>query len=170
MADSERVAIVDRENRVVGSATRRQMRQDGLAHRATYIFVFDPAGLLYAQLRTPAKDVYPGYWDLAAGGVVVDGESYEDSARRELGEELGITGVPLEPWFDFLFEGDGNLVWGRAFGCVYEGPLRLQEEEVVRVERLDPRAVLAGILDRPFTPDSLAALRRRFEESGASRY
>ncbi|MBI4909658.1 MAG: NUDIX hydrolase YfcD [Acidobacteria bacterium] len=159
----ELVAIVDEANRVVGSATRAEMRRNNLPHRATYIFVFDRQGRIYAQHRTIIKDVYPGYWDLAAGGVVLAGESYGESAVRELDEELGIRGVTLEPWGEFYFHGEGCRVFGSAFSCTYEGPLTLQPEEVQAVELLTLDQVLAPTPDRDFTPDSLFALRRRIE-------
>lgn len=158
----EQVTIVDAANRVVGSAPRSRMRREGLPHRATYVFVFDSEGRLYVQHRTVTKDVYPGYWDLAAGGVVLAGESYEESAVRELAEEMGISGVPLEPWFDFYFEDGASKVWGRVWSCVYEGPLVLQQEEVQGVERMPVEDILDGSVSRQFTPDSLIALRKRF--------
>ncbi|MCC6392266.1 MAG: NUDIX hydrolase YfcD [Bryobacterales bacterium] len=161
MARDELVAIVDEENRVTGPAPRWVMRRDGLLHRATYVFVFDPSGLLYVQQRTLTKDIYPGCWDLAAGGVVLYGESYAQSAERELEEELGIRGVPLEEWFPFYFKDGPTRVFGAAYGCVYDGPLRLQAEEVVSVERMSVEDILSGAGGRKFTPDSLLALRRR---------
>jgi 8-oxo-dGTP pyrophosphatase MutT (NUDIX family) len=164
MARDELVTIVDDANHEVGVAPRWKMRAERLAHRSTYIFVFDSQDRLYAQHRTMTKDVFPGYWDLAAGGVVLAGETYEQSAERELAEELGIRGTPLETWFDFYVE--EYRVWGRAFGCRYEGPLVLQEEEVQEVRRLSISDVFANREARQFTPDSLLALRRRFAETG----
>lgn len=165
MAADELVAIVDAENVEVGSAPRARMRAENLLHRATYIFVFDAEGRLYVQHRTVTKDIYPGYWDLCAGGVVLAGESYEESAARELGEELGITGVTLEPWFDFYCEDQRSRVWGRAFGVMgYEGPITMQLEEVQAVERLHPEEILAGSLPYKFTPDSVIALRKRMSQ------
>lgn len=163
----ELVVIVDRDNNVIGSTTRRQMRAESLIHRATYVFVFHPSGGLYVQLRTTTKDIYPGYYDLAAGGVMQAGETYEESAVRELEEEMGITGVPLELWFDFYFEdpSNGGKVWGRAFSCTYDGPLRLQPEEVQSVDILPVDEILSGASNRQFTPDSLLALRRSQESS-----
>ena len=71
----EVVIIVDEENNEVGAVPRREMRAGRLLHRATYILVFNSRGELYVQKRTQKKDVFPGYYDVAAGGVVLAGES-----------------------------------------------------------------------------------------------
>lgn len=161
----EQVLIVDAHNRPAGTAARSRMRAEGLAHRATCIFVFDRAGRLLVQKRTATKDLYPGYYDAAAGGVMVAGETWEESAAREAEEELGIT-VPLSPRFDFYFEDGTTRYFGRAFTCVHDGPFRLQAEEVERVEFVDPQAVLDGAL-APLTPDTLHALEILLAESAA---
>lgn len=158
-ARRESVIIVDDRNRVVGAAPRQEMRRRRLPHRATFILVFDSKGQLLVQKRTLTKDLYPGYFDLAAGGVVVEGESYEDSAEREAEEELGIRGTPIEPQFDFYFEDAGNRCFGRVYSCVCEGPFRLQPEEVVSVEFRPLDEVLGGAV-APVTPDTLEALKR----------
>ena len=158
MARDEQVMIVDRENRPVGVAPRWEMRAGGLPHRATYILIFNAAGELHVQRRTMTKDVYPGYLDPAAGGVVLAGASYEESAERELAEEMGIRGVPLAAGFDFWFDEAPVRVWGRVFVCGYDGPLVLQEEEVADVCFLPPEGVLASA--EPVTPDGLVVVRR----------
>ncbi len=158
-ARRESVVIVDDRNRVVGALPREDMRRRRLPHRATFILVFDSKGRLLVQKRTLTKDLYPGYFDLAAGGVVVEGESYEDSAEREAEEELGICGVALERQFDFYFEDRGNRCFGRVYACVCDGPFRLQPEEVVSVEFRPVDEVLGGAV-APVTPDTLEALKR----------
>ncbi|MEJ2236291.1 MAG: NUDIX domain-containing protein, partial [Syntrophobacterales bacterium] len=80
----EVVIIVDEENNEVGAVPRHEMRAGRLPHRATYILVFNSRGELFLQKRTQTKDVFPGYYDVAAGGVVLAGESYEGGAGREL--------------------------------------------------------------------------------------
>ena len=55
----------------------------------------DPAGRLYVHRRTDDKDVYPGMYDMTAGGVLAVGETYLEAARRELAEELGGPGRSL---------------------------------------------------------------------------
>ena len=89
MVQEEIVAIVDEKNHVIGAEPRSRMRTYGLPHRATYILVLNRHGELFVQKRTTDKDIYPGYFDVAAGGVVQAGETYDESARRELTEELG---------------------------------------------------------------------------------
>ena len=42
------------------------------------------------------KDYCPGFYDLSTGGVVGDGEDDDLNAQREVQEEIGIVGVPLE--------------------------------------------------------------------------
>src|SRR5688572_7729079 len=119
MPADEIVVIVDERNNVVGATSRREMRAKRLPHRSTYILVFNGGGELYVQKRTMTKDVFPGYYDVAAGGVVLAGEAYEQGAERELEEEMGIRGVPLSRLFDFYFEDATTRLWGCAFSCTY---------------------------------------------------
>ena len=126
-AAEEIVAIVDETNSVVGSAPRREMRAKALPHRATYVLVFNARGHLYVQKRTLTKDVFPGYYDPAAGGVVLAGEEYEQGALREVEEEMGIRGVPLAPLFRFYHQEAHNRVWG--VDCC-EGQIGLSQGDV----------------------------------------
>ncbi|MNP09742.1 putative Nudix hydrolase YfcD [compost metagenome] len=80
--------------------------------------------------RTESKAIYPGYWDVAAGGMVQADESFAESAARELEEELGVGGVELTAHECFFFDQPGNRLWCAVFSAVWDGPLRLQPEEV----------------------------------------
>jgi len=156
----EIVAIVDDQNRLVGSALRRDMRTRRLLHRATYILVFNSSGELFVQERTMTKDVFPGYYDVAAGGVVLAGETYLQGAVRELAEEMGIHDVPLTRLFEFNYQDDRSRVWGAAFSCVYDGDVVLQEEEVASGEFMPIPDVLREIDAKPYTPDGNYVIRR----------
>ena len=156
----ESVVVVDDHNFVLGAVPRGQMRENVLCHRATYVFVFNSQGQLYVQERTLTKDIYPGYFDPSTGGVVTEGESYDQAASRELAEEMGIEGVPVTPHFHFFFQNDDCQVWGRVYSCQYEGPLTLQQEEVASVILETPEAILTNHHHRNYTPDSLVALER----------
>jgi len=156
----ELVEIVDRDNTPIGAVTRRIMRQQNLIHRASYILVFNRQGQLFIQKRTATKDMYPGYWDLAAGGVVQTGETYLESAARELREELGVAGVKLKHLFDQYFEDEHNKVWGRIFSCVNNGPFTLQAEEIDYGRFIPLSEIEALHKSEPITPDGMALLRR----------
>ncbi len=159
-AADEIVTIVDEHNQVVGAVPRREMRAKNLPHRSTYILVFNARGELYVQKRTMSKDVFPGYYDPATGGVVLAGESYEQGAVRELAEEMGIRDVPLTWLFDFYFTDEHTRVWGGAFSCVYGGEISLQAEEVESVELMTSNEILRRSVSEPFTPDGLYVVRR----------
>jgi isopentenyldiphosphate isomerase len=157
--DSEVVQIVDENDQEIGAMTRKLMREQRLIHRASYILVFNRAGELFVQKRTRSKDIYPGYWDVAAGGVVLAGESYEESASRELGEELGVI-AKLRFLFDQYYEDAGNRVWGRIFSCRHEGPFNLQPEEVEYGRFMAPGTALDYSKSEPFTPDGIILLKK----------
>jgi 8-oxo-dGTP pyrophosphatase MutT (NUDIX family) len=159
MTMDEIVTIVDRMNKIVGSAPRSRMRSERLTHRATYLLVISDSGELFVQKRTLSKDVYPGFYDPATGGVVLKDESYESAAARELKEELGIVGVPIEFHGDFFFEDQFCSVWGRVFSCKHSGPFVLQAEEVAAGEFMRFEDVFRRATEEPFTPDSLEAVQ-----------
>ncbi len=156
----EIIQIVDIDNKETDSVPRRIMREQGLIHRACYILVFNEQGQLFLQKRTDTKDLYPSCWDIAAGGVVLAGESYELSAERELQEELGVEVENFTHLFDQYFEEDENRVWGRVFSCVHNGPFVLQKEEVADGFFMDVAAIFELSSREDFTPDGINILRK----------
>ena len=156
----EIIQIVDENNIEIAAVSRKLMREQNLIHRACYILVFNKDGELYIQRRTRSKDIYPGYWDVAAGGVVLASESYEDSARRELHEELGICDNNLIFCFDNYYEDGSNRVWGRVFRCTHDGPFILQAEEVEYGMFVPVQTALGMSREETFTPDGLEILNR----------
>lgn len=157
-ATDELVDIVDWQDRVVGRATRAEMRAGGLRCRAAFVLVFNSRGQLFVHRRTEKKDIYPGYYDVAVGGVVAAGETYDQAAQRELAEELGISGLLLKRMAFFRFDDDRNHINGMVYSCTWDGPLRLQPEEVASAELLDLDVVAERVGTAAFCPDGLEAL------------
>ena len=62
------------------------------------------------------------------------GESYEESATREIEEEMGISGVTLTKCFEFFYRDKMAQHFGGVFSCRYDGPLRLDPQEVESAE------------------------------------
>jgi hypothetical protein len=88
----ELVEVVDRDGNVIEVVRRTHMRRDRLRHRSVFIAVINDDGELLVHQRSEHKDVWPGWWDVAVGGVVGCGETYlrHCCPSRELREELGI--------------------------------------------------------------------------------
>lgn len=133
----EQVIIVNEHNEEINVVPRSVMRRDVLLHRASYVVVLNSSDQILIQKRSMLKDVYPGYFDPTTGGVVKAGETYEENAIRELEEEVGITGVKLNPLFDFHIQEDQCNVWGRAFWVRYDGEIKLIDGEVTEYLFLD---------------------------------
>ena len=160
MSQNEIVIIVDENNKEIGAEPRSKMRQLGLIHRATYILVFNSQKEIFVQKRTKSKDVYPGFYDVVSGGVVTIGESYDESAKRELEEEMGIKNIPLFELFDFFFKDGIMKIWGKAYYCFFDGDIILQEEEVESGSFMSIDEVISKSKDKQFCPDGLYVLKR----------
>ena len=156
----ELVDIVDDDDRVVGTVTRREVRQRRLLHRCTYVLLRDAAGRVLIHRRTETKDVYPGAYDVFAGGVCAAGESYDDCARREVAEELGVEGAELQLLFRHCYRGPGGQSWGAVYEGRWDGPVRPQETEVAWHGWVTPEELDRMLRERPFCPDSREIFER----------
>ena len=87
--------IVDDQDRVIGQMARSEVHRQKLLHRAVSIFVFNSRGQLLLQQRSATKDEYPLCYTSSASGHVTAGENYDETAPREMQEELGLTS-PVE--------------------------------------------------------------------------
>ena len=159
-SDAERIPWVDEQDRPLRGLLRSELRQRPSLGPGTYILLFNSAGLLCVHRRTLSKALYPGYWDVAAGGMVLEGESYAESAARELAEELGIEDAQLVEHAHFLYDAPESRLWCMAYSAVSDAPLRLQPEELLEARFTPIDEVLAETQHLPYCPDSLAALQR----------
>ena len=154
-AGDELVEEVDTDGRVLRVVTRAEMRAARLRHRTTFIAVVDADHRLLVHQRSPLKDVWPSRWDIAAGGVAAVGESWEDGARRELAEELGIDAAVVALGGGRYDDEDVKTV-AEVFLARHAGDVRFADGEVV-----DARWVTLGELDELIgsercCPDSIA--------------
>lgn len=93
--DDEVFDVVDADDQIVRQATRKEVHECNLMHRAVHILVFNKHRDCLLQKRSQLKDRHPGVWDSSAAGHVDAGEDYNTAARRELKEELGIEAEKL---------------------------------------------------------------------------
>jgi len=139
MAD-EIIDVVDECNNIIGKELKSICHKKGLWHRAASIFVFNKEGRLLIQKRAPNKELLPNCLCSSASGHLEKGDSYEQGAKRELKEELGI-GCDLKSIGKFsmqvtYLDGRKDREHCEIFICNYDGKFDLQKEEVSSVEFL----------------------------------
>ena len=159
----EIVALYDAQGRECGSAPRSRMRAENLRHAASSIVVHDGAGRVFVHRRTTTKDVFPGLYDFAAGGVLGAGEDPDEGAARELAEELGIAGVGLTKLGEDDYADDHTDYHAFLYTVTWAGPVSLQAEEVSWGDWMPLPELLERIADSPgdFVPDSVGLWRDR---------
>jgi 8-oxo-dGTP pyrophosphatase MutT (NUDIX family) len=95
--------------------------------RCAAALIFDGAGRIFVQRRSPGRRLFPGAWDVV-GGHLEPGETTLDALRREIEEETGWRlATILAELGPVTYTGDDGLT-------------RVEEDFLVRVE---------GDLDRP---------------------
>lgn len=125
----------------------------GLCHRTVHVWVVQRTsdGVRILLQRRSVRKTYPLCYDVSAAGHIMAGDGYEESALRELEEELGIKISARElsclGTFDrgeLVTEYLGRTIYDReitaVYVCFWDGDadsLTLQEEEVESVIWMD---------------------------------
>lgn len=122
--------VVDNRDEVIGREKRSVVHKKGLLHRAVHILVWDPNGRIFLQKRSMRKDEFPGLWDTSSAGHLDAGETYDQSAVRELEEELGMKGASLKALFkiEACVETGMEFVW--VYETVWSGEIKLDPVEI----------------------------------------
>ena len=154
MAEDELVEQVAPDGAVEAVVTRAEMRARTLRHRCVYLLVVHD-GRLLVHRRADHKDIWPGRWDVAAGGVVGAGEAWDVAARRELAEELGVE-AEVEPVGEGAWEGDEAKVLGRVYVVDHPGPFAFDDGEVVEARFVDGDELDDLLVRNEWCPDSVA--------------
>ena len=144
----EQFTVVDEHDRPVGVAARGLVHANNSLHRAVHILIFNNAGDLFLQLRSRSKDRHPSTWDSSAAGHVNAGEEYDETAKRELMEELGaettlerVAKLPAseKTGYEFIWLYRGN----------YDGAFKLNRSEIEAGKFFPTKIVDAWIKARP---------------------
>ncbi|MDW5330064.1 NUDIX hydrolase [Plantactinospora sp. KLBMP9567] len=161
--------IVDERDRVVGQAPRGEAYARRLRHRAVFVLARDPSGRIFVHRRTAQKLVFPSRYDMFVGGVVGAGETYDEAARREAEEELGVTGLPAPtPLFRFLYETPEHTWWSAVYEVCCATPVDPQVEEVAWHAFLTDEELAGRLTEWAWVPDGLAAYHRLLERRPAA--
>jgi len=92
--DSRILNVIDQEGNIVREATREEIHKNGLLHAEVHVLFYTPDRKVIFQHRAKDKDTYPDLLDATVGGHVEPGDTYEETALKEAGEEVGISVDP----------------------------------------------------------------------------
>ncbi len=159
MVAEELFDVVDPDDRVVRQLPRSEVHRARLLHRAVHVFVFRSDGKLLLHLRSARKEEFPSVWTSSASGHVGAGETYDDSAPRELFEELGLK-ARLVPLQKFAAGPDTSYEFTVLYQAHSDAPIRVDSQEISEHRWLEPSAIAEWIARTPgdFSP----AFRRLF--------
>jgi isopentenyl-diphosphate delta-isomerase len=91
MHPEEYLDLVDENDVVIGKKLRSEIYIEGLRNfRVVNVFLKNSKGKLWIPRRTAHKAIAPLGLDLSAAGHVESGETYDDTFKREVREELNI--------------------------------------------------------------------------------
>ena len=156
------VDVLDDDGRVTATATRGEVRAGNLRHRTVFIAVVNTAGAVLVHRRADWKDVWPGAWDVAFGGVVDAGEPWETAAARELAEEAGID-AELAYLGEGEYEDDSVRERARVYLARHDGPVSFVDGEVVEVDWVAPEDMGDWLGTHTVCPDSVAIVLPRID-------
>ncbi|CAM9399537.1 unnamed protein product, partial [Choristocarpus tenellus] len=86
----ELVDWISTDGHIICTLPRAMVHTHNILHRGAGILVQNDQGEVYCHRRTATKRLFPSMYDMFIGGISGTGESPEQTALRELREELGL--------------------------------------------------------------------------------
>jgi len=88
----DRFDVLDANGKMIGeTATRTDVHERGLWHRAAHVYIVNQSGDVLLQRRSASNTFRPGRWYLSAGGHLCAGETSVQSAAREVQKDLHVS-------------------------------------------------------------------------------
>lgn len=133
--------VVDKDDNVLDYLPRSVCHSDPeIIERTVAVIVLNDKNELLLQKRSMRKDSYPGFYTLGATGHVSKGESYEEAAKKELMEELGIEGRLTFLGKRYKDDPQHKEMQG-FFVTVSSGPFRVEHKEIEEVRFFRKEAI-----------------------------
>ena len=131
----QKVILVDKNNKEIGSEEKIKAHEEGLLHRAFSIFVFNSKRELLLQQRSKNKYHSGGLWSNTVCSHPKIGESYDQAIHRRIKEEVGFD-CELKKVSEFIYraELENGLVENEhdtIFIGEYNGTIKPSPEEVM---------------------------------------
>jgi len=89
--DDEYLDLVDENDNVIGKKLRSEIYKEGIKnYRVVNAFIVNSEGKLWIPRRTADKKIFPLCLDMTLAEHVLSGETYEETFKRGLDEELNL--------------------------------------------------------------------------------
>lgn len=126
------VPIVSDQDEIITYKERGDIDYAVDIFRTASVWVTNSQGDILLAQRSFDKKVDPGKWGEAVGGTVEGDDSYKETARREVAEELGLLDVELHDGPKQLVKGDATyfVQWYKAKVDVPVESFMYQEDEL----------------------------------------
>jgi len=162
----EKIDVIDMDNNVVGQVTMHEVHERKLPHRTSQVLIFNKKkDKLFLQMRGPDVFIYPNYFTTSAGGHVSAGATYEETAYKELKEELGIECELKSIGYYWIDEGD-NIERNTVYVGYHDGPFVFEEDDVTGGEWFEVEWLKENFNNIKTCPYSQATWRLWMEEEG----
>jgi isopentenyl-diphosphate delta-isomerase type 1 len=153
---------VDEEDNVLGKISREEAHNgSNKIHRTVGVLVFNEENHLLLQQRSLKKDLDPGMWTISAGGHVQYGQSYDNAAKQELLEEIGLK-AKLDFIGKFLVTTPVQKEWVQMYRTFVSNDqtFHTDENEVEKVMWLPKSELKEFIQKNPFSSWAAEILER----------
>ena len=167
MKKKEYSTLVDKHDNIIGKETREEVRKKNLLHRGAAIIVLNSKKEILIHKRPKNKDIYPNCIAFFFGGGQIYGETYEQTARRELEEEAGLKDVELEFQLYELFETDKDKCFVKLYSCVSDGPFKFDGNEIEEPRFVSLEKLKEVMKKEKFAEDDVFLFKKYLEKTSS---
>ncbi len=115
--------VNDKDEPLYGMAIEK-VYIEALTHRVVYVAMFNEYDQLLLQKRAAHIVTDPDKWDVSVGGHVDNEESYQETAIREMKEEIGLINIPIKKIAYFYQEAEMLGVIQKRFITIFEAHVK----------------------------------------------
>jgi isopentenyl-diphosphate delta-isomerase type 1 len=134
----ELFVVVDDNDNVLGYLPEDECHNKGVRHRTSSVVVFNSKGEILLQRRSPQKKLFPGFYTVSASGHVAKNadsetaQTYDEAAKREFIEELGVNPPPLKFIGTVKIESPEHLTITAIYTTIFDGPLNQTQMRLLK--------------------------------------
>jgi isopentenyldiphosphate isomerase len=164
MEQDEWLDLVDENDNVIGRKLRSEVHAEKLHnYRAINVFIRNKRGELWIPRRTAHKQLYPLGLDFSCAGHVESGQTYEETLKKEVQEELNIdTDAVKVRFLGKTTPVDGTSCFQMNYEIESDEAPSFNPDDFFEAYWLKPEAVIQKIEDGDIAKSSLAPLIRRY--------